>query len=188
MSPFTFTSDSKFRGVLIRMVRRRAGYACTMVVWTQRSSLLSHHALPGADVLLSTKGGKPSCVFLPALDHSLLVTHIHLHLGRATPLVVYITSRLGAVAGCGLFSHWVLYLEIQGVTSVPANRRAGHERSRTWAARISIHSETEELILFAPMPAAKCPINISEFVGRAGFKLQPQKNYTFSGGLRRLPY
>src|SRR5690606_1795549 len=84
------------------LVRRCSGCFSTMVVWTQRCCLLSNHALPGADVLLPSKGCKPAGLLLSTLHHPLLVAHLHIHMGGTTPLAVYVASRLGAVARNGV--------------------------------------------------------------------------------------
>ncbi len=43
------------------------------------------HAVPGVDVLLSAQSGQPTGLQLQAIDHSLLVVGLHLHLGRTAP-------------------------------------------------------------------------------------------------------
>src|SRR5687767_13118448 len=87
------------------MVCRRSGCVGAMVVWPQCRRIFSHHAIPWDDVLFPPESRESSCIFLPAVHHSLLVTHFPVHLGWSSPPVIYVASRLGSVAGSSFLHH-----------------------------------------------------------------------------------
>ena len=70
-----------------------------MVVRTQRSRILSDHAVSRLDVLLSTEGSRASGIQLQAFDDSLLVTGLYLHLGWSASSSLLGAARVGVLVG-----------------------------------------------------------------------------------------
>jgi cytochrome c oxidase cbb3-type subunit I/II len=68
-------------------LRRCAGCIGAMVVRSQRSGILPHHALFGYDVLLPAQNGQPPHLFVQTEHTALLGTDIYLHMGRSAPFI-----------------------------------------------------------------------------------------------------
>ena len=100
--PVSFLGRQELFGLL-----RRAGCADPVVVRPQRRRLLPHRRLPRHDVLLHPEAGEPAGLFLPPVDHPLLVADLPLHLGRSAPPALYRAARLGADARHGVLDHAV---------------------------------------------------------------------------------
>ena len=85
--------------LLVEVLHRlggRAGRHGAVVVRPQRRRLLPHRRLPRPHVLLHPETGRPSGLFLPAVDRPFLVADLPLHLGRPAPPPLHGPARLGA--------------------------------------------------------------------------------------------
>ena len=136
-------------------LRRRAGRAGAMVVWAQRRGLLPHHADPRHDVLLPAQGGEPAGVFLPALDHPLLVADLHLHLGRAASPALHRAAATGLqIARHGLLAH-ALGALLGRHAQRPAHpaRRLGQGAQRSGA---QVHRRRRHLLRHGHLRRARC--------------------------------
>ena len=90
--------------------------------------------LPRDHVLLHPEGGRPAGLFLPAVDHPLLVAGLHLHLGRAAPPALHGAARLGADARHGVLGHAVdAVLGRHDQRAADAARRLGQAAHRPGA-------------------------------------------------------
>src|SRR4051794_711084 len=87
------------------MVCRCSGRVSSMVVWSQCRSILSNNTIPRDDVLLPPQSSESSGVFIPTFNHSLLVTDLHLHMGRTTSFVIYVITGLGTITWCCILHH-----------------------------------------------------------------------------------
>ena len=84
-------------------VCRRSGCTGSMVVWTQRRSVLFNYSLLGVDVLLYAQGSQSASIFLPTFNYPFLVFDIFRHLGWPPSLVVYRIAKLGSITWGGVF-------------------------------------------------------------------------------------
>src|SRR5271166_6490879 len=69
-----------------------------MVVWPQRRRLLSDGRLSRHDVLFYPEAGRAAGLFLPSVDHPLLVADLPLHVGRPASSALYRLAGLDADA------------------------------------------------------------------------------------------